>query len=147
LSTLIFGGDKVNSWDKAAPEPATLKVGMTEADFSSKNLGPAGAIIISAWISHKDKGALTSLNISNNGLSRGAHDGSTFYDDDYHFTTDTTGNCSSAGTSSHTTDIAGIIALASAIKDMGALSSLNLASNNLGGYNVFTGKYDPSGAL
>jgi hypothetical protein len=61
LSTLFFGGEKVNSWDDAAPEPATLKVGMTEADFSSKNLGPAGAIILSAWISHKDKGALTKL--------------------------------------------------------------------------------------
>jgi hypothetical protein len=68
LLTLIFGGDKVNSWDDAAPEPATLEVGMTEADFSSKNLGPAGAIIISAWISHKDKGALTSLNISSNNI-------------------------------------------------------------------------------
>jgi hypothetical protein len=34
---------------------------MTEADFSSKSLGVGGAIIISAWISHKDKGALTKL--------------------------------------------------------------------------------------
>jgi hypothetical protein len=68
LSTLIFGGDKVNSRDKAAPEPATLKVGMTEADFSSKKLGPAGAIIISAWISHTDKGAMTSLNLSKNDI-------------------------------------------------------------------------------
>jgi hypothetical protein len=41
----------------------------------------------------------------------------------------------------------GIIALADAIKDMGALTSLNLASNNLGGYNMRTGKSDPSGAL
>jgi hypothetical protein len=71
LLTLIFGGDKVNRWDATAQEPATLKVGMTEADFSSKNLGPAGAIIISAWISHKDKGALTSLNLSSNRLTNG----------------------------------------------------------------------------
>jgi hypothetical protein len=68
LLTLIFGGDKIKPWDAAAPEPATLKVGMTEVDFSSKNLGPAGAIIISAWISHKDKGAMTSLNLASNGL-------------------------------------------------------------------------------
>jgi hypothetical protein len=64
LLTLIFCGDKLNPWD--ATEPATLKVGMTEADFSSKNLGPAGAIIISAWISHKDKGALSSANLLGN---------------------------------------------------------------------------------
>jgi hypothetical protein len=74
---------------------------------------------------------LTSLNISNNGLSRGAHDGSSFYTDQ-HFATDTTGNCSSAGASSHTTDIAGIIALASAIKDMGALIKLNISSSRIG---------------
>jgi hypothetical protein len=33
------------------------------------------------------------------------------------------------------------------IKDNGALSSLNLACNNLGGYNRRTDKSDPSGAL
>jgi hypothetical protein len=49
-------------------EPATLEVGMTEADFSNKNLGMGGAIIISAWITHKDKGAMTSLNLSTNRL-------------------------------------------------------------------------------
>ena len=37
--------------------------------------------------------------------------------------------------------------LAIGIKDNEALSSLNLASNNLGGYNMLTGKSDPSGAL
>jgi hypothetical protein len=41
---------------------------MTEADFSNKNLAVGGAIIISAWIFHKDKGAMTSLNLSGNGL-------------------------------------------------------------------------------
>jgi hypothetical protein len=72
LSTLIFGGDDAApEHADAAPlskEPATLEVGMTEADFSSKNLGPAGAIIISAWISHKDKGALTSLHVGKNSI-------------------------------------------------------------------------------
>jgi hypothetical protein len=34
---------------------------MTEANFSNKNLGAGGAFIISAWITHKDKGALSSF--------------------------------------------------------------------------------------
>jgi hypothetical protein len=63
LTKLIFGGDGYqdihNLW--VTPEPATLEVGMTEADFSNKNLGAGGAIIISAWISHKDKGALSTV--------------------------------------------------------------------------------------
>jgi hypothetical protein len=37
--------------------------------------------------------------------------------------------------------------LASELPDKGALSSLNLASNNLGRFNMDTGKFDPSGAL
>ena len=67
LSTLIFGGDKYKK-DRAwvTPAPATLKVGMTEANFSDKNFGAGGAIIISAWISHKDNGALIKLDISSN---------------------------------------------------------------------------------
>jgi hypothetical protein len=39
---------------------------MTEADFSNKNLGMGGAIIISAWITHRDKGAMTKLDVSSN---------------------------------------------------------------------------------
>jgi hypothetical protein len=39
------------------------------------------------------------------------------------------------------------IMLVPEIIDNGALSSLNLASNNLGGYNYNTRKSDPSGAL
>jgi hypothetical protein len=48
LSALIFG--------ERIDEPATPEVGMSEADFSNKSLGVGGAIIISAWITHKDKG-------------------------------------------------------------------------------------------
>jgi hypothetical protein len=69
LATLVFGGDGyVKDGRRIIPEPAALEVGMTEADFSNKGLGASGAIIISAWISHKDKGALTSLNLSSNDL-------------------------------------------------------------------------------
>lgn len=68
LTKLIFGGDKVNHSDDKAPEPAVLEVGMTEADMSNKGLKAGGAIIVGAWISHKDNGALTSLNFSKNQL-------------------------------------------------------------------------------
>jgi hypothetical protein len=76
LSTLIFGGDTYSFLDATGtvvedvtPDPATLKVGMTEADFSNMNLGVNGAIIIAAWLTHKDKGALMRLDISSNNLT------------------------------------------------------------------------------
>jgi hypothetical protein len=72
---LIFGGDKYNAnkilsgyGEWITPEPATLEVGMTEADFSNKNLGPGGAIIISAWITQKDNGAISSVNLLKNAI-------------------------------------------------------------------------------
>jgi hypothetical protein len=70
LSKLIFGGDsKVYDGTNWVPaEPAALELGMTEANFSNKNLGAGGAIIISAWLTHKDNGAMTSLNLASNKL-------------------------------------------------------------------------------
>jgi hypothetical protein len=60
LSKLIFGGDKYQGekdgkWQEIYPEPAMLKMGMAETDFSNKDLGVGGAIIIPAWITQKDK--------------------------------------------------------------------------------------------
>jgi hypothetical protein len=69
LSKLIFGGDTYTDYNgrkEVTAEPATLEVGMTAADLSKMHLGDGGAIIIAAWISHKDKGALSSLNLSEN---------------------------------------------------------------------------------
>ena len=37
---------------------------MAEVDLSNKNLGAGGAIIVGAWISHKDNGAMKKLTIS-----------------------------------------------------------------------------------
>ena len=39
---------------------------MTEVDLSNKGLQTAGAIIVAAWISHRDKGAMVSLNLASN---------------------------------------------------------------------------------
>ena len=66
LSKLIFGGDPDPHGRRY--KPAILEVGMTEADLSNKNLGVGGAIIISAWLTHKDNGALTKLDISRNNI-------------------------------------------------------------------------------
>jgi hypothetical protein len=103
LSKMLFRGDAYYDakQDKmVTPEPATLEVGMTEADFSNKNLGAGGAIIIGAWISYKDNGALTSLDVSVNKLARGAYKGSGCRHhncrcpcDSTNYATDTTGMC------------------------------------------------------
>jgi hypothetical protein len=67
LSKLIFGGDKYYNGDAwMTPEPATLELGMTEVDLCNKGLRNGGAIIVAAWISHRDKGAMTSLNLASN---------------------------------------------------------------------------------
>jgi hypothetical protein len=72
LLRLIFGGE--GYWEDTeldnyvTPEPATLEVGMTVADFSNKNLGVGGAFVISAWLTDKDNGAMTILNLSANRL-------------------------------------------------------------------------------
>jgi hypothetical protein len=73
LSTLIFGGEKDshhnhNGTEWVTPEPGILEVGMSTLDLSNKGLGAGGAIIISAWLTHKDNGALTLLDVSNNNL-------------------------------------------------------------------------------
>jgi hypothetical protein len=130
LVTLVFGGDRcVKDGRSIFPEPATLEVGMTEADFSNKGLGASGAIIISAWISHKDKGALSILDASNNRMF-GKRDktGITAWADVLKASTSITElnlakNCINA---------ADATILAPAISDNGALSSLNLAKNHLG---------------
>jgi hypothetical protein len=67
LTKLIFGGARYHNGNKwVTAGPATLEVGMTKADLSSKHLAAGDAIIISAWISHKDNGALIKLDISSN---------------------------------------------------------------------------------
>ena len=73
LAKLTFGGDEYTTgsgWNEKTitPEPTVLEVGMTEANLSNKNLCAGGAIIVGAWISHKDNGALSLLDLSHNRL-------------------------------------------------------------------------------
>ena len=70
LSKLTFcgnGGD-----DGSEGDPVTIDTTMTEADFSGRKLGPAGAQILAAFMSTKlfeAKGSLSSLNLANNFLT------------------------------------------------------------------------------
>jgi Ran GTPase-activating protein (RanGAP) involved in mRNA processing and transport len=127
LSALIFG--------ERMDEPATLEIGMTEAHFSYKNLGVGGAIIISAWITHKDKGAMASLDVSNNTL--GSEGASIIAEALQTNTTLTSLNISSnylahsKPTVQDVGDMSGVIALTNAISDNGALLSLNLSKNQI----------------
>jgi hypothetical protein len=143
LSKLIFGGEKyrysylTHSYELGSvdgkqqvitPESAILEVGMTEADLSNKNLGAGGAIIVAAWISHKDKGALTSLDISSNNLV-GEKGTGRYKTVDAENSDDT-----DEEEQIMEPEFSGIIAIANAIPDMRALTSLNLAGNYIGGH-------------
>jgi Leucine-rich repeat (LRR) protein len=111
---------------------------MTEANFSRKGLGVPGAIVLAAWLS-LDKGALSFLDISRNALAplkairksevpswsigdeveHGGQKGKAVY---WHGNPDLCfGFC----------DISGVTAITHAIRNMGALLSLNLAGNRL----------------
>jgi hypothetical protein len=57
--------NSINYYDKGwkKPGPVTFEVGMAVADFSNKHLGAGDGIIISAWLTHRDNGALIELDI------------------------------------------------------------------------------------
>eukprot|EP00935_MAST-01C_sp_MAST-1C-sp1_P001408 g1408.t1 len=142
LEKLIFGGNAYENWDEGAekvvtitPDPAVLQLKMTEADLSKKNFGPGGAIITAAWISHKDNGALTSLNLSNNKIglmvapegwiyTSRDNDGRAPYE--YRHTDGRKQAEAPEGSKPE-----GIIALADAIKNNGALASVNILKNGI----------------
>eukprot|EP00935_MAST-01C_sp_MAST-1C-sp1_P000641 g641.t1 len=151
LAKLIFGGDGTY-WDEdqqknVSYEPATLEIGMKEADLSNKNLGVGGAIIAGAWISHKDNGALTSLNLSENYIhAEGAEhvaeaikghldltSGSTAVVYGYSCYITTKEALVKFDISANKLNAAGSTVLAKALKGSPAMTELNLSSNNLGG--------------
>jgi hypothetical protein len=137
LSKLIFGGDRYfdrKTVEFIPPEPAILEVGMLEADFSNRNLGAGGAIIIAAWITHKNRGGLSVTNVMGNHIGKeqlsklqeimrskpnlvslcGIADGAT-----------------EADLSGLGMDADDAIVLASELPDKGAMTSLNLANNSI----------------
>jgi hypothetical protein len=70
LSSLTFNGgieDDYGDWEEG--DPVTIDTNMTEADFSGKKLGAAGAQVLAAFMSTKlveAKGSLVSLNLAGN---------------------------------------------------------------------------------
>jgi hypothetical protein len=134
LSKFIFGGDDYKpNYQYVTPEPATLELGMTEADFSNKNLGVVGAIIISAWLTHKDNGGLSSVNVSNNNLWTAGIKALVEALKDNQIITelnisvngmpwDSNGHCDK-------NILSGVIALSNTIRGMGALIKLDISSN------------------
>jgi hypothetical protein len=101
-------------------------------DFSNQGLGPADAVLIANDIS--DMGALSVLNLASNDLGElvlpeGWSNGSGKHDEHgYGWYAHTSG----ADQKEHPGKPEGIIALANAIPNMGALSVLSLKSNSLG---------------
>ena len=71
LSSLTFNGglEEYGCWKDG--DAVTIDTIMSEADFSGKKLGAAGAQILAAFMSTKlfeAKGSLVSLNLANNNL-------------------------------------------------------------------------------
>ena len=124
-----------DTYEQITPDPATLEAGMTE--FSNKNLGVGGAIIISAWITHKDEGAMTVLNVNKNNLWAPGlkHLAEALAHNQTLTELDISENSATESASVSSGDMSGIIALANAIPDMGALSVLSLKKNSLGQEN------------
>jgi hypothetical protein len=106
---------------------------MTEANFSNKNLGAGGAIIISAWITNKDNGALSVLNLAKNSLGELVLPKGWTEDVDY-VTFESTYKHTDGREQKdkHPGKPEGIIAIANAIPNMGAISSINLLKNKIG---------------
>jgi hypothetical protein len=139
LSKLIFGGDAYEDTSRVAPGPATLEIGMTEADLSNKNLGVGGAVIIlAAWIIHKGDWAITSLNVKDNqigvegkrSLGKAIQKSNVqfFVCDEWSITQDTT----EVDVGSKNLQLADVILLGGIISNNGALTVLSLKGNGLG---------------
>jgi hypothetical protein len=101
----------------------------TELDFSSQNLGAGDAVLIANDIS--DMRAISTLNLMGTGLTHGAQKA---YPGQYSPGNEGFRVEAEWGTkdSDFDTDMSGIIALANAIPDMGAISSANLLKNDIG---------------
>jgi hypothetical protein len=119
---------------------------MTEADLSNKNLGVGGAIIVGAWISYKDNGAILSVNLLKNGIGVDQAKDLVIILKEHPTLKSLCGNKGNETELDMSGKMDGAedaIMLAAEVVDNGALSSLNLSSNQL------TGSYgnDMTGAV
>jgi hypothetical protein len=104
---------------------------MTEADLSNKGLGAGGAIVVAAWISHRDKRAMTRLNLSKNRLL--TQEGGRALGDMLKASTILKELDVSYNMPDRSSDGPGFAtAISDGLTGNGALMSLNLAGNDLG---------------
>jgi hypothetical protein len=136
LTKLIFSGDKwYNGQTWATPEPVTLEVGMAEVDFGNKGLGAAGAIIVAAWLSHKDNGALFSVDFGDNDIPADKLqeiDQAVRSNRLRLIREDSNKSLSEIDLSSRYLDVKDAIVVAEYIKDNGALIKLDISGNYIG---------------
>jgi Ran GTPase-activating protein (RanGAP) involved in mRNA processing and transport len=104
---------------------------LTELDVSGKSLGTEGALVVAEYL--RDNGAMTKFDISSNDLM--AEGGKALAEGLKGNQVITKLNFSGNNlgyNSNGRTDTSGIVAIADIIPGMGAMTSLNLASNELG---------------
>jgi Leucine-rich repeat (LRR) protein len=110
---------------------------LAELDVSGKNLSMEGALVVAEYLD--GNGALTSLDISDNSLyAVGAKLLAEALSGNQIMTELNVASNRLGEASYMAPDMSGVITLAGTIKDMGALSSLNLSSNKLTGSLVVT---------
>ena len=109
--------------------------GGTQDEEPAGGLGPIGVIAVANAI--KDIGAMTKLNVSSNALCAegGKFLAAALKGNHVMKELDISSNYL-AEDANDKPDMSGVIAFANAISDMEALSSLNLASNSIGGFYV-----------
>ena len=138
LSKLIFYGgfEEYGRWKEG--DAVTIDTTMTEADFSGKGLGAAGAQILAAFMSTKlfeAKGSLSQLDVSGNRLcgvwiddyERGTYDSSGLI-----ALAESISNLKELSISSNLLKAEGARILAPAIEASGALASLTISNNQIG---------------
>jgi hypothetical protein len=131
LSKLTFCG---NGGFQDEGDAVTIDTTMTEADFSGKKLGAAGAQILSAFMSTKlfeAKGTFSKLDLSKNDLRS---EGLSAVSEALKSTSIKHLNIADNNLTknqNYDTDMSGVIKFAEDMKDMGSLVSLNLAKNDL----------------
>eukprot|EP00935_MAST-01C_sp_MAST-1C-sp1_P000186 g186.t1 len=126
MAKLIFGGDGQIYGGHASP--ATLEVGMIEVVLRNDYLGVGGAIIVGAWISHRDNGAMVKFDVSNNDIRAGGGKalGDALKDNQVLQELNIASNKLNLqdNTKFSDTDMSGVIAISNAIPTMGALATI-----------------------
>ena len=132
MSKLTFCG--CDQYDNEG-DAVTIDTAMTEADFSGKKLGTAGALILAAFMSTKlfeAKGALSELDLSKNDLgSAGLSAVSEALKSASIKQLNIAENILTKN-QDFRNDMSGVIKFAEDMKDMGSLSELDISNNRIG---------------